>query len=102
MIGQKQAIAADRMYSSALGSGPEKPARSHPQKKMPLAPAVSPAVIDARNASQVESSSPAQWHGYEAEPVKPARLNVVPSWPSSSISSWYAAAYNTGYRLFVS
>ena len=64
---------------------------SQPQKKMPHAPAVSPAVIDARNASQVESSSPAQWHGTRAEPVKPARLNVTGARLERS-SSWYAAA----------
>ena len=92
MIGAKQAAAAERRYSSALGISPENPPRSQPQKKMPQAPAVRPAVIDARNASHVESSSPAQWQGYAAEPVNPARLNVVPGWPSSSMSSWYAAA----------
>ena len=48
MIGQKQAIAAERRYSSASGISPEKPARSQPQKKTPLTPAVSPAVIEAR------------------------------------------------------
>ena len=60
MIGQKQAAAAPRRYSSAVGISPEKPPRSQPQKNTPLAPAVRPAVIEARNASQVESSSPAQ------------------------------------------
>src|SRR3982074_2722028 len=78
MIGQKHAIAADLRYSSADGISPEKPARSQPQKKMPLAPAVSPAVIEARNASQVESSSPAQWQGCAGAPVKPALLKVTP------------------------
>jgi len=47
MIGAKQAAAADRRYSSASGSGLENPPRSQPQKEIPLAPAVSPAVIDA-------------------------------------------------------
>ena len=40
-------------------------------------------MIDARNASHVESSSPAQWHGAEPAPVNPARLNVTPSTPAS-------------------
>src|SRR5713226_4382764 len=87
MIGAKQAAAAERRYSSALGISPENPPRSQLQKKMPHAPAVRPAVIEARNASQVDSSSPAQWHGNDAEPVKPARLNVVPERPSFSSSS---------------
>ena len=64
---------------------------SQPQKKMPHAPAVSPAEIDARNASHVESSSPAQWHGNAAEPVKPARLKVTGSCPAERSSSRYAS-----------
>src|SRR6476620_6764959 len=63
MIGHSAAIAAARTYSSTVGSSPENPARSHPQNATPLTAALSPAVIEARNAGQVESSSPAQWHG---------------------------------------
>ena len=58
--------------------------------------------MEDRNASQVESSSPAQCAGYAADPVKPARLKVTPSVPASRISSWYAAAYRTGNRLLPS
>ena len=71
------AVAADVQLGGR--HGPEKPAMSQPQKKMPQAPAVSPAMIDERKASHVESSSPAQWHGIAAEPVKPARLKMTGS-----------------------
>jgi hypothetical protein len=78
MIGQKAAIAVPRRYSSAVGTSPLKPAISQLQKGMPEMPADSPARIEARKASQVEASSPAQWMGETWEPVKPARLKVTP------------------------
>ncbi len=101
MIGHSADIAVARAHNSTVGIWPENPAMSQPQNGTPLTPAVSPAVIEARKASQVESSSPAQWHGTAPAPVKPARLKVTPSVPVRSISSWYALAYWLAYTLLV-
>src|SRR5213595_2063308 len=102
MMGTNTAAAADRRYSSALGTSPEKPAKSQPQYKTPHADAESPANRDQRNASHVEFSSPAKNAPWAWEPVNPARLKVTGALPADSSRSPYALAYATGKRLFPS
>ncbi len=59
---------------------------------MPHAAAVSPAVTDDRNASQVESSSPAQNTPCACDPVNPARENVTGALPAERSRSPKARA----------
>jgi hypothetical protein len=59
---------------------------------MPQAAAVIPARTEARNASQVESSSPAQNTPWAWEPVNPARLKVTGALPSDRSRSPNARA----------